>query len=80
VIADEAYIRESIANPAAKIKEGFAPVMIPYQLSDADLNDLIDYLMTMGATSASIEMNESGNSEESSPTEVLAKVTNLQRY
>ena len=77
VLADDAYIRESTVNPAAKIKEGFAPVMIPYQLSDDDLNNLIDYLKTMGATSASIELNEPSNLEGSSTAEMFAQVTNL---
>ena len=31
VVADEAYIRESILNPTAKIVRGYQPVMPPYQ-------------------------------------------------
>src|SRR5262249_1057134 len=31
VVADEAYIRESIVNPQAKIVNGFAPIMPTFQ-------------------------------------------------
>ena len=31
IVADEGYIRESIVNPAAKIVEGFQPIMPTYQ-------------------------------------------------
>ena len=52
---DDAYIRESVVDPGAKIVEGFAPAMIPYQLSDEDMQALIEYLQTLGNTSASTE-------------------------
>jgi len=49
--ADDAYIKESILNPQAKVVKGY-PVpspMPPYQgqLSDADLNDVIAFLKTL---------------------------------
>ena len=31
MVADEAYIRESIVNPQAKIVEGFPPIMPTFQ-------------------------------------------------
>ena len=46
-LADADYIAESIRDPAAKLVEGFAPVMIPYDedtISEADLQALIVFL------------------------------------
>ena len=50
VVADEDYIRESIRVPGAKIVEGYAPQMPPYDehtLSDAQIDDIIAYLRTL---------------------------------
>ena len=46
VIADEAYIRESILNPRAKIVQGYPPVMPPFQgqLSEEDINALLEFI------------------------------------
>lgn len=46
---DDDYIRESIMVPAAKIVAGYPPAMPPYQgqLSDAEVNKLIDYIKTL---------------------------------
>jgi cytochrome c oxidase subunit II len=50
VVADEAYIRESILNPHAKIVEGYPPVMPTYQgqLSEDALHQIMAYLKTLG--------------------------------
>ena len=47
VVVDEHYVIESVREPTAKMVEGFAPVMIPYDadvVSDAALADLIEFL------------------------------------
>ena len=47
VVVDESYVIESVREPAAKMVEGFAPVMIPYDdgtISDTALADLIEFL------------------------------------
>src|SRR5262245_583709 len=46
VVADEAYVRESILNPAAKITAGYQPVMPTYrgQVSEESLLQLIAYV------------------------------------
>ena len=47
VVADEAYLIESIREPSVQLVEGFAPVMIPYDtdlISDDDVAALIAYL------------------------------------
>lgn len=49
VLADEAYIRESILQPGAKIVEGFIPTMPSYQgqLSERELNGLVEFIKTL---------------------------------
>jgi cytochrome c oxidase subunit 2 len=50
VIADEAYVRESIVNPAAKVVAGFQPVMPTYQglVSEESLMQLVAYIQSLG--------------------------------
>ena len=50
LVADEAYIRESILNPAAKITAGFQPVMPAFQglVSEEQLLALIEYIKSLG--------------------------------
>ena len=49
VTADDAYLRESIVNPAAKIVEGYQPIMPTYQgqVSEEGLFQLIAYMQTL---------------------------------
>lgn len=49
VIADEAYIRESIMNPNAKIAKGYPPAMPTYegQLTNEQILNLIDFIKTL---------------------------------
>jgi cytochrome c oxidase subunit 2 len=49
VVADEAYLRESILNPAAKVAAGYQPVMPTYQgqVSEESLLSLIAYLQSL---------------------------------
>src|SRR4051812_5236011 len=47
VIADDAYIRESIETPDAKIVKGVEPGMPPLPVSPADVNAIIAYLKTL---------------------------------
>ena len=48
VVVDEAYLKESITDPKAKIVRGFAPIMPPQQFSDAELAALVDYIKSVG--------------------------------
>jgi cytochrome c oxidase subunit II len=47
--ADETYIRESILNPAAKIVDGYQPIMPTYrgQLSEEEIIQLIRYIQSL---------------------------------
>jgi cytochrome c oxidase subunit 2 len=49
VVADEAYIRESILNPSAKLTAGFQPIMPTFQglVSEEQLLELIEYIKTL---------------------------------
>lgn len=49
VVADEAYIRESILYPNAKIHQGFQPVMPSYlgSMKERDINALIAYMKSI---------------------------------
>lgn len=49
-VVDEAYVRESILEPNARIAKGFSPGIMPSfrgLISDQDLQHLIDYLKTL---------------------------------
>jgi cytochrome c oxidase subunit 2 len=57
VTADEAYIRESIVNPSAKIVEGYPPLMPSFQaqLSEEQLLQLIAYIKTLGVPTEQVD-------------------------
>lgn len=44
---DEAYIKESITNPQAKIVKGYQPLMPVVPVTDAEIADIITYLKTL---------------------------------
>jgi cytochrome c oxidase subunit 2 len=50
VTADDAYIRESILLPKAKIVMGYTPIMPTFQgqLTEEQLNDVIAYIRALG--------------------------------
>ena len=54
VLADDAYLRESILNPMAKVVRGFQPVMPPFQgrVNDAQLGQLLAYLKSLAPAGA----------------------------
>ena len=51
VVADEAYIRESILRPSAKITAGFQPIMPTFQglVTEEQLLELIEYVKSLQA-------------------------------
>ena len=54
MVADEAYLRESIVNPQAKVVAGFPPIMPPFQgmVSEEQLLQLIAYLKSLKGPAA----------------------------
>jgi cytochrome c oxidase subunit 2 len=49
VVADEAYLRESIVEPNAKIKKGYPALMPKLNLSNEEVNTLVAYIKTLGS-------------------------------
>jgi cytochrome c oxidase subunit 2 len=47
VIADEAYLRESITDPMVKIVKGYPPSMPPFPLTDEQIDDIIEYIKSL---------------------------------
>lgn len=48
VIADEAYIRQSIVDPTSQIVKGYPPAMPPFAtLTDQQIADLIEYIKSL---------------------------------
>jgi cytochrome c oxidase subunit II len=54
VVADEAYVRESITNPQAKLVEGYPPIMPTFQglISEEGLLQLIAYIKSLSPAPA----------------------------
>lgn len=52
VTVDEAYVRESILNPSAKITAGYQPIMPTFQglVSEEDLLRLVEYVKSLRAS------------------------------
>jgi cytochrome c oxidase subunit 2 len=46
---DEAYVRESILNPTAKVASGFQPIMPTFQglVTEEQLLELIEYVKSL---------------------------------
>lgn len=59
IIVDEAYFRESITDPRAKLVAGFPPVMIAYDFSGEQLDALVAYARSLGADSGSADAETS---------------------
>ena len=71
VTVDEAYVRDSIINPKAKIAAGFAPVMPSFkgQLSDDDIESLTAYIRTLSANTPKESMDETDGTPTENPAE-----------
>ena len=56
VIADDAYLRESVLNPTAKVVAGYQPVMPTFQglISEEGLMQIIAYIKSLGPQAATI--------------------------
>jgi cytochrome c oxidase subunit 2 len=50
-VVDEAYLREAIVNPTARVAAGFQPIMPTYQgvVSEEGLQQLVEYMKSLGA-------------------------------
>ena len=68
VVVDENYLRESILEPAAKLVEGYQPLMPAYagQLSEEELLQLIIYIKSLSEDQGTTETSEAAGSEAAS--------------
>lgn len=64
VTVDEAYVRESILNPQAKLALGFQPIMPTFQgqLSEEQILQLIAYIRSLGPTQGASGQGSSSSS------------------
>jgi cytochrome c oxidase subunit II len=63
VIADEAYVRESITNPHAKLVAGYPPIMPTFQglISEEGLLQLIAYIKSLSPAASEATTNDAGS-------------------
>jgi len=54
VLVDDAYLRNSILQPASQVVQGYAPVMPPFKdvLTDSDISNLIAYIRSLSPDAA----------------------------
>jgi cytochrome c oxidase subunit 2 len=66
VVADEAYLRESILNPQAKLVAGYQPLMPTFQglVSEEALLGLLEYVKSLQAEGATAPNQEAPNQEQ----------------
>lgn len=66
-LVDEAYVKESILDPKARLVQGYPPVMVAYTLNDDELGALVALIKSLGAGKQDVEPGEA-----SSPGDDLA--------
>ena len=66
VAVDEAYVRESIIDPRAKVAAGYQPVMPSYkgQLSDDDIYCLTEYIRSLSSNAPKSPAEKAGASDD----------------
>jgi cytochrome c oxidase subunit 2 len=69
VQVDEAYLKESILDPKARLVQGYPPVMVAYTLNDDELGAVIALIKSLGAAQ---QGDEPSTGEASAPGEDLA--------
>ncbi|WP_322617945.1 cytochrome c oxidase subunit II [Pseudomonas sp. BIC9C] len=68
VQVDEAYLKESILDPKARLVQGYPPVMVAYTLSDDELGALVALIKSLGAAR---QGDEASTGQVSGPGEDL---------
>ena len=69
VVADEAYIRDSILNPGAKIVEGFQPIMPTFkgQVTEEQIVALVAYIKSLNGVTGSTSSASSAPVSNTAP-------------
>ncbi|VVO43863.1 c-type cytochrome [Pseudomonas fluorescens] len=60
VLVDEAYLKESILDPKARLVQGYPPVMVAYTLTDDELGALVALIKSLGAEPSANEASDPG--------------------
>ncbi|PVZ62172.1 cytochrome B [Pseudomonas sp. B1(2018)] len=68
VLVDEAYLKESILDPKARLVQGYPPVMVAYTLKDDELGAVIALIKSLGAAG---QDDQPSTGEASSPGDDL---------
>ena len=55
VLVDEAYLKESILDPKARLVQGYPPVMVAYTLNDDELGAIVALIKSLGAEPSASE-------------------------
>ncbi|WP_415770894.1 c-type cytochrome [Pseudomonas sp. LB3P38] len=66
-LVDEAYVKESILDPKARLVQGYPPVMVAYTLTEDELGAVVALIKSLGAGQQNVEPGEA-----SSPGDDLA--------
>ncbi|MGH8383137.1 c-type cytochrome [Pseudomonas sp.] len=69
VLVDEAYLKESILDPKARLVQGYPPVMVAYTLNDDELGALVALIKSLGAAQ---QDDERSSNQASGPGDDLA--------
>jgi cytochrome c oxidase subunit 2 len=77
VVADEAYIRESILNPRAKVVAGYTPIMPTFQglVGEEQVMQLIAYIKSIGPKKEGAALGQVGEGAKASPVPVTPPAT-----
>jgi cytochrome c oxidase subunit II len=81
VVLDEAYIRESILNPDAKVHAGFQPIMPTFQglVTEEGILQLIEYIKSIGPEPAPAGAVTAGPEQRTSPGRPVPSISGTQR-
>ncbi|MND64998.1 Alternative cytochrome c oxidase subunit 2 [compost metagenome] len=69
VLVDEAYLKESILDPKARLVQGYPPIMVAYTLSEDELGAVVALIKSLGAAQ---QVDEPSASLASGPGDDLA--------
>ncbi|MEZ6097775.1 MAG: cytochrome c oxidase subunit II [Pirellulaceae bacterium] len=71
LVADEAYLRESILNPTAQVVAGYKPVMPTYkgQIGEEGIFQLIAYLKSLKSSQQALPLGDVSSPETSNSTD-----------
>ena len=75
IVADEDYLKKSITDPAADLVDGFPNVMVPYNLSEEQLDAFVAYIRTLSDQAATDSDNQTAT--DSPPPEPASEFSGL---